>query len=72
MRKRAIKLTLDKQDKDKDAEQDQDNRPIEEKTEAILKKFEKVGIKIFACGCVFILLDTWRKVQVEKASHHDE
>lgn len=66
-KKRAIKVTLDKQDK-KNPGEHQDTRLIEEKTEAILIKLGRFGAKVFAGVCIYVVLDTWRKVEVAKAS----
>lgn len=65
---REIKVTVDKKDKNKDDVESHDDRLIEEKTEAILKKVERVGFKVFGAFCVYVLLDTYRQVQVAKAN----
>lgn len=66
LRNRAVLVKLSK-DKDAAVEEHHDDRPIEEKTGAILRKFEKVGIKVFAGICVYVLLDTFRQVAVARA-----
>lgn len=65
---REIKVSVDKKDKNADSESHRDNRPIEEKAEAILKKLEKYGIKVAFCVGGYVLLDTYRQVQVAKAN----
>lgn len=69
-RNRELKVTLDKKDKNP-PEQDgnRDNRRIEQKTEAILKKLERVGFKVALCIGGYVVLDTWRQVQVAKANN---
>lgn len=72
-KKRALVVRLDKAaPKNALAEDALDIRPIEVKAGAItgtvLKKFEKVGWKVFGCVCVYVLLDTARQVAVARAS----
>ena len=69
---RAILVKLDKTNKDA-IEEHKDVRLIEEKTGAILSRFEKAALKVFAGVCIYVVLDTFRQVQVAKASQpHEE
>lgn len=64
---RAVLVKLQKDNKEVVVEEHHDVRPIEEKTGAILKKFEKVGLKVFVCIGAYVLLDTIRQVAVTRA-----
>lgn len=73
LKKRALIVKLDKAEpKNALADEDRDIRPIEVKagavTGTVLKKFEKVGWKVFGCVCVYVLLDTVRQVAVARAN----
>lgn len=71
-RNRELKVTMDKKEKSQpEAGGYRDDRRIEVKTEAILKKFERVGLKIALCVGGYIILDTWRQVQVAKANNQE-
>lgn len=71
-KKRALIVKLDKAEPKNALAEDTDIRPIEIKagavTGTVLKKFEKVGWKVFGCVCVYVLLDTVRQVAVARAS----
>jgi hypothetical protein len=66
-RNRAVLVKLSKTPKDQIAEEPRDKRPVEDKVGAILKKLDKPALKVFGCVCVFVLLDTFRQVQVARA-----
>lgn len=72
-KKRSLVVRLDKAEPQNALANDAlDIRPIEVKAAAVtggvLKKFEKVGWKVFGCVCVYVLLDTVRQVAVARAS----
>lgn len=41
----------------------------ERRTDYVLSRTEEVALKVFAGVCVYVLLDTFRQVQVAKASN---
>lgn len=45
---------------------------FEKKADAVLSRFEELGVKVFAGFCVYIILDTWRQVQVAKTMYPQE
>lgn len=68
--KREITVKLGKKEnEDGNVDEPIDDRPIEEKTAAVLHVLEKVAIKAFAGVCIFVILDTHRRVAVAKASN---
>lgn len=68
LRNRAMKVTLEKQPKNATPVEPLDTRPIEDKTEAILKKSTKFGARVLAGVCIYVLADTIRQVAVARAS----
>lgn len=65
---RAVLVKLSKTNEDA-VDEHQDDRPIEEKAEAILKTLEKVAVKAFFGMCIYVMLDTHRQVAVARASN---
>lgn len=45
----------------------QDTVSFEQKVDIVLHKLEKVGVKVFAGVCIYIVLDTMRQVAVAQA-----
>lgn len=68
-RNRRFTLSVEKMPKDGEINEVIDDRPIEQKAEALLTTFERVGVKIFAGICIYVVLDTHRKVAVAKATY---
>lgn len=68
LKNRSVNVKLQKDEKITTPIENPDIRPIEDKTGAVLKRFEKVGWKVFGCVCIYVLLDTFRQVQIARAN----
>jgi hypothetical protein len=66
---RAITVTVDKSHKDQNQETPKDPQDFEKKAEFVLNKLGVVGTKVFAGVCIYVLLDTHRKVAIMKAMY---
>ncbi len=71
-RNRALIVKLDKSAKEKTPEAPSDPKDFENKAEIILHKLEALGTKLFIGVCIYVVLDTGRKVAVAKAQNHPE
>lgn len=65
---RKITVTVDKKNEGPDFEALDHHLSCEEKAELFLRTFEKVGKKVFIGICIYVILDTHRKVSVARAS----
>lgn len=69
-RNRKITVTVDKKDKDENAEITHDPMAFQKKAAFVLHKLENTGAKVFVGFCVYILLDTYRQVKVAETIYH--
>lgn len=68
---RKLTVTVDKVRHDPEDPHDifVDEALFEKKADAVLSRLEEIGVKVFAGFCVYIILDTWRQVQVARATN---
>lgn len=64
---REVRVKLHKIDKD--AQTPTDNKTFEKKVGIIFHQLESIGVKVFVGVCVYVLLDTYRQIEVEKIKH---
>jgi hypothetical protein len=64
---RGINIRFTKDDTKKTSESSVDEVTFEQRTEYILSSLESIGSKMFLGVCIYMLLDTHRKVSVVKA-----
>jgi hypothetical protein len=63
---RKLVVTVDKKNKDETSEI-QDPKQFENRAEYVLRKLERLGIKVLLGVCVYVALDTIRQVTVVNA-----
>jgi hypothetical protein len=68
-RKRALEVQVVKKSKDKTVEELMDTKTFEQKADIVLQKLTKIGAQVFAGVCVYVLLDTYRQVQIAQATN---
>lgn len=66
---RKFTLTVEKPTVEPGTDDKRDDRPLEDKAELYLKILERVGVELLVGICIYVLLDTRRKVAVAKASN---
>lgn len=66
---RKITVTVDKKDKTDDPTETKDPNAFEKKAEFVLRNLKSLGAKAFVGVCIYVLLDTYRQVEVAKASN---
>jgi hypothetical protein len=69
--KRGITIKVDPKDKDQTPPTPVDPEAFKKKAEFVLHKLERSGAKVFAGICIYVILDTRRKVAVAKAENPD-
>lgn len=65
-KKRALEVKVVKSDKNAKQETSEDTDCFKDKAEFVLRRLESTGSKMFLGMCVYILLDTYRQVQIAK------
>lgn len=70
-KKRKLVVSLDRQDKDGTSEP-LEPKQFEAKADYVIHKLEGIGGKVFLGFCVYILLDTYRQVQVANAIYQPQ
>lgn len=66
---KELRIRMDK--KDSEVPTIQDEKSFERKVKIVFHHVEKIGVKIFVGVCVFVLLDTFRQVEIEKTRNQD-
>lgn len=63
-KKHEVRVSVNK--KDPEGPADRDEKSFEQKVKVIFHQLDKIGVKVFAGICVYVLLDTYRKIEIEK------
>jgi hypothetical protein len=66
-KKHEVRVSVNK--KDPEVPADQDEKSFEQKVKVIFHQLDKIGVKVFAGICVYVLLDTYRQVEIEKIKY---
>lgn len=71
MRNRQLTVKFEKRDKKAEGNQEPfvEEIQFERKADHVLSQLEDLGAKMFLGICVYVVLDTFRQVQVAKASN---
>lgn len=64
---RKLTVKVEKEKKNQIETITRETKTFEEKTEYVLNKLQRIGIKVFAGVCIYIALDTVRQVAVVRA-----
>lgn len=62
---RGVKVTYLGKDKDGQISKASDVSQFEQKLDIVIDRIEKIGVKVFFGICIFVVLDTVRRVAVE-------
>lgn len=69
---RKITVTVDKKNNDQTLDTPEDPMLFEHRADHLLRKFERIGTKVFVGVCVYVLLDTFRQVTVAQNTYPPE